>query len=517
MKNFAFLFLIFTVLVNAQDEETQKLIDFQSLKFKYILEQAYKNSADSFNIEKISDYAFNSLLQRINKDSKYFNQEDMLRIMNRDKNVYLGTGILYTISNDSMYVIEDKNKKLNPGDRILFIDDKPVSNLKYSEINNLLKGEEGTVCKVIAKTSDGELKEIDYERKSFDDTSIKSFYSFSESDVYYINIERFSDSTGIELGNTLKKVNKIDYLIIDLRNNPGGRIEEVVSCLENFLPENLLITKLEASNPEYDKNYKTEKKGDFLDLPLAVLVDSTSKSGSELFAAAIQEYDRGIVIGSKTFGKGSVQKGFSMKDSTAFRLTVAYYYTPLGRKIEVNKNEEYKISDADRLRLNDKSVDNLQKKINKYGAGKDVKYVKTKKMRVYFQKNGIEPDYKQFADTLTLLSNVLESKGLYYGYAFDFIEKNQERLNQYNNFKQYTSNFKLKEQDIKDFIQHCISNNVWNNEMFLKDKVYILNLLKAVIAYLNWGEKAFYYQKNNIDPLIIKAIKLRGESIELLN
>lgn len=228
-----------------------------------------------------------------------------------------------------------------------------------------------------------------------------------------------------------------------------------------------------------------------------------------MFAAAVQEYDRGITIGSKTFGKGSVQKAFQMKDSTAFRLTVGYYFTPLGRRIEIPHRDEKDVIIAGNV------DEKIKQKISKI-RNSDIKYVKTEKGRVLFETGGIQPDFQIYDDTLTVLTKVLKKRGLFFKFVFDNYNTLKKLTKDYNNFATFASDFVISSEMLRDFAELSIQNNIWNKEMFEKDKNRIIINMKAAIAYIFSGEAAYYYQLMNYDKLVIEAVRHYSDSVYLL-
>ncbi len=503
------LFLIFyscKAIAGNNDEE----IEWQLLKYRYIMEQAIEQSADSVNIEKASDAAYNAFLQEINQDSRYFNKIVMKRLLNREKNVSVGIGVEYIIADDTVKVLKDETGRMKSGSSIIKIDNKTVTGMNYKQVNALISGEPDTDI-IVENIYEGSTEKLIYTRKEYKTNAVTSAFDINKSGKCYLRLDRFSEESAAELKDKLDELNnknELNYIILDLRGNSGGLIEEVISSLSLFFDDNTFITEVKSKSEEYAKKYYTDEDGIYKNIPIAVLIDSTSKSGSEMFAAAIQEYDRGITLGSQTYGKGSVQKGFQMKDSTAFRLTVGYYYTPLGRKIEISDREEEVI-------ISGKIDEKVKKQIQKMQKT-DIKYVKTNKGRVFFETGGIKPDIQIFDDTLTILTKVLKKRGLFFKFVFDNYNILKNLTEDYNNYQTYASNFEVSSELLQKFAELSIQNNIWNREMFEKDKKRIIINMKAAIAYIFWSEEAYYYQLMNYDKLVIEAVRHYNDSINLL-
>jgi carboxyl-terminal processing protease len=514
MKKYLFFFLITLFVVNLSAKIHSDIIDWEVMKYRYILEKTYELSADSVNIEKATNSAYNAFLNSINQDSKYFSKEIMQKLMNRENNVEFGIGLDFVVIKDTAIVLEDKTGKLSRGDKIIKIDNTDITGYDYRNILNIINGEPDTDIIVESISFDNrETEKNIFTRKDYPYDAIQNIFNFNSTGTYYIKYDRFSEESAMELKEKLDSINsfsRIEYLILDLRNNPGGLMEEVVDAFGLFVKDSSLVTEVKSNSEEFAGKYFTKVDGEYLDLPVTVLIDSTSKSGSEMLAAAFQEHDRGITIGSVTYGKGSVQKGFPMKDSTAFRLTVAYYYTPLGRRIEIPHRDDKEVIVTGNI------PDNLKSKIQKM-QNSEINYVKTKGNRVYFETGGISPDYEVRNDTLTLLTRMLIQKGLFFKSAMDYIRNNEENLMRFESYKNFAKDFKLSEEELKQFAEFCISENVWNKSMFEKDITNIMINIKASIAYLLWGKDAYHYQLMNYDKLVIEAIRKFQVSKELLN
>ena len=491
-------------------------IDFNTAKFKYILETAEKHSADSFDVEKVSDEAFQTLLKSIEPDSRYIGSKLFKKITEQDKGEKYSIGISLFNVNDTLVIIKSRNRDLYVGDKVIFIDGNKFTGKNTAQAQKALSGELGeSVDLIIKRTKGNELVEIKTKREKYPVKSIKASYMLSNSKVGYIKLDRFSVKTSDEIRKELEILseNDLTHLILDLRNNTGGRLNQVVETASLFLPDSSLITYTEGRNEEYKKKFYSKGAPLYPELPLIIMTDSTSRSGSEMLAAAMQEYDRALLVGSQTYGKGSAQKAFYLKDSTAFRLTVAYYHTPLGRKID---KENFNKKGQEIAGLG-KNYSKLRKQIKKLGNRGKMNYVFTPSGRILFETPGLLPDVKAYGDTLTKLTRVMLSNGTFMEYALNYYKNHKNMKEKYNNFKQYTSKFKLKDKMLRDFAKVSLNRNIWNKEMFEQDKRVIMNYIKASVAYLYWGEEAYHYQVLNLDKLLIKAIRALPEARELLN
>lgn len=234
-------------------------------------------------------------------------------------------------------------------------------------------------------------------------SSIESNFLIPNSNIGYLKISTFTQSTYDDVIKVIinLKNNGLERLIIDLRNNPGGILEEGVRVAGLFLDSNALITTLTAKYKVYEKEYHANVKPLFRDIPLTILINKETASSAEIMAGAIQDYDRGLVIGEKSFGKGTVQNAWVFGDSSAFRMTICKYTTPSGRPVE--KTEKVNI---DTQFMSDEVKKSIEKSMALLGGSKNVKIYKSKAGRIILAPGGIFPDKLIEEDTLTLLTRV---------------------------------------------------------------------------------------------------------------
>ena len=374
------------LMLSSNKMKLSKLID--------LIEQEY---VDEVNTDSIVDLTVTSILEQLDPHSVYIGKADMQSVSESMKGEFVGIGIRFYVFNDSLAVIKDVADGpadiggILPGDRILSADGFPLfgKGLQTDSIVNTLKGEEGSevVLDVFRKKENKRftvrLKRAMIPLKSTD-VALKL-----EDDLGYIKINRFAESTYSEFYkalSTLKKQN-IKGLILDLRENGGGYMDQATKILDEFLDKDLVIVKT-INKKGKEVLTKATSKGIYQSGPLYVLVDENSASASEIIAGAIQDNDRGTIVGRRTFGKGLVQRELLLGDGSAIRLTTARYYTPSGRSIQKPYNhgfEEYNNDFISRYESGElyaadsiKIADSLQ--------------YKTRKGRIVYGGGGIVPD-----------------------------------------------------------------------------------------------------------------------------
>lgn len=328
--------------VNANKIKLNKLIDF--------IEQEY---VDEVNTDSIVDRTVTSILEQLDPHSVYIAKESMQAVSESMRGEFVGIGISFYVYKDTLAVIKDvaggpaQKAGIQAGDRILYADTLKIfgENLPSEDIISKLKGEEGTAVKLKVYRKK--------EQKAFTTTVTRSMIPLKSVDVGlklengsgYIKINRFAGSTYTEFIEELKQLKQenISGLVLDLRDNGGGYMDQAIKILDEFLDKDLIIVKT-INKRGREVLTKASSKGSYKEGALYVLVNEGSASASEIIAGAIQDNDRGTIIGRRTFGKGLVQRELLLGDGSAIRLTTARYYTPSGRSIQKPYNhgfEEY--------------------------------------------------------------------------------------------------------------------------------------------------------------------------------
>ncbi len=495
------MILLFASIGNLQSNEDSliKVIDLQVRKFKYILENASQFHRDSIDVVKSSDAAFKTLLNSFDKNSEYYPKEVIAKLNERNKGITVGIGIDVFPIRDTLTIVNISRKSpaeeagLNIGDQILFIDDLSTSRMNRAEVLGRLSGDTSTKVSLIIKDFDkGILKPMVIERKIYESFSVNPPIMINDETAYFA-ITRFSELTSKEFREYAEKINKnkTKFVILDLRGNTGGYLGQAVEIADQFLGDSLVICETVSKVESFKEKFYSKEIGYFESTPVIVIVDSISASGSEILAAAIQDYDRGLIVGTQTYGKATAQRLINMIDSTAFKLTVAEYITPLGRKLQkLSDTSNLKLDESANFLLDPNSKKNIEDVINKYGGKDKLDIYKTKKGRILFSPWGILPDVVVPQDTNTALTNVLRSRGLFLNWALDFYQNQEQNYKEeFSDFEKYKSSFEIDELKLEQFKGFCISQKIWNNEMYQIDKSKIAVNLKSVIAYVAFGSK----------------------------
>ena len=408
-----FLLIIFNIALMSQEIDSARaiIINNQVLKFQNILRTIESQYVDTVDIQKASEAAFRKLLSEVDNQSYYFTDEEYKNIVKQQKgeSTY-GVGLDTKTFQDTVYVSSIlKNSSADSsdiqiGDIILFADDTKISGANSWKISSIINGQHHTKLSLIIKrNTEVGLVEVTLNRGVTSVSSIESNFLIPNSNIGYLKISTFTQSTYDDVIKVIinLKNNGLERLIIDLRNNPGGILEEGVRVAGLFLDSNALITTLTAKYKVYEKEYHANVKPLFRDIPLTILINKETASSAEIMAGAIQDYDRGLVIGEKSFGKGTVQNAWVFGDSSAFRMTICKYTTPSGRPVE--KTEKVNI---DTQFMSDEVKKSIEKSMALLGGSKNVKIYKSKAGRIILAPGGIFPDKLIEEDTLTLLTRV---------------------------------------------------------------------------------------------------------------
>lgn len=498
------------------DQHTTRTIE-QSTKLNSILQVILENYVDTISVEQLEDNAIRSLLDNLDPHSAYISKMEFKSERETITGLFEGIGITFRIEDDSVYVIQvldggpaEKVGMLN-GDRIITINDTNVSGIgiNIDDIPKKLKGPKGTMVKVgVKREGVSELLNFDIRRDVILTHSV-SYSGMLDDEIGYIHLTTFSATTYKEVYNAIRdlKSQGMKKLIFDLRDNGGGLLHQAINVVDMFLPTNQLIVYTEGRNEPRSESYSRAgglfEKGD-----LVVMINETSASASEIVAGAIQDNDRGTIVGRRSFGKGLVQEQFEMVDGSAFRLTVSRYYTPSGRCIQRpydKGTDEYYQEFLSRVMM-DMMADSLIQEIT------DTTKYYTREGRVVYGGGGIYPDvilpYER--DTLLIYYNKVLQKGLLYKYAFDYTEKNRTTLiSKYPNSDYFVTNFVVTNTMFKDFVANTIKKGIKRDNKSLK--VYgdeMRTLLKAYIGELLYGKNTFYEVYLSIDKELQKTIDI---------
>ncbi|MEJ8748141.1 S41 family peptidase [Phocaeicola sp. ICN-14070] len=498
------------------------IINTSSNKLNALLRIINDQYVDTVNMGELVEEAMPQILSELDPHSSYIPAKD-LEAVNADlKGSFSGIGIQFTIQNDTIHVNSviqggpSEKVGLMAGDRIVEVDDsafvgKIVTN---SEAMKRLKGEKGSKVKLgVYRPGEKDLLHFTVIRGNIPVKSIDAAYMINEK-VGYIKVNKFGETTYPELLIALAKLNQknCEGLIVDLRGNTGGYMAAAIQMVNEFLPNNRLIVYTQGrKSPRED--YNSNGTGSNQKMPLVVLVDEGSASASEIFAGAIQDNDRGTIVGRRSFGKGLVQQPIEFSDGSAIRLTIARYYTPSGRCIqkpyEKGKESEYELDLLTRYEHGEFfSADSIKQD--------ETEVYHTRLGRPVYGGGGIMPDIFVPQDTTGMTSyfRMAANRGLIIRYTFDYTDQNRSTLQKYDTPEKMEAY--LKGQNLLNkFAAWAEKKGLKrrNNLMMKSRRLFEMSLYGNII-YNMLGMEAYVEYLNESDKTVLKAVEIleKGES-----
>lgn len=332
----------------------------------------------------------------------------------------------------------------------------------------------------------------------------------------YVSVSRFSETTFNEIKDALKdlKQHGMEQLIFDLRGNPGGYLNQAVDIADLFIDGKKKIVYTKGRRKEFNEDYFASRPSAYEQMPLIVMINRGSASASEIVSGAVQDWDRGLIVGETSFGKGLVQRQFTLPDNSAIRLTISEYYTPSGRLIQRDYNdlendEEYY---SEVLEREEEEGDNLTHTAEQ-DSSKPV--FETEGGRVVYGGGGITPDYIIKIGKINDYTRDLLRNNVFYQYTLSYLNNNGAKIKLLygSDLAKFNNEFELSEKGKKNFIKFAASKNVeFNEEDFATDSEYILTRLKAQIARHYWKNEGWYTVLLGVDDQLQKAVTLFDEA-----
>ncbi|MBD5247476.1 MAG: S41 family peptidase [Barnesiella sp.] len=470
---------------------------------------------DVINTDSLIEQTLPFLLSNLDPHSVYIPAEDLQKVNEELDGSFCGVGVSFSIFNDTIYVLESvsggpaERVGIKAGDRIIAVDGENVAGtgIANDDVFKLLRGERGSEVKLMIKRN-GASAPLEYNvvRGDIPVNSIDASYLVSD-DIGYIKVNKFGRTTYDEFFQSLfalRDAGAQDY-IIDLRGNTGGLLETSVLMANEFLPRGFKVVETRGRRPQENSTVVSDGYGAFKDSRITVLIDEISASSSEIFAGAIQDNDRGLIIGRRSFGKGLVQHQIDLPDGSAVRLTVARYYTPSGRCIQKDysdaKDYEYDL-------------------YNRYTSGEafeadsikfdDTKQFTTRSGRVVYGGGGITPDIFVPNDTVGITKYYVNvsNRGLLQNFAIDYVDNNRSRLEEAFDVNELVSMLPSDLQLVQQFARFAKTHGVDPQWSYINNSApLIVNQLKALIARDILGLSAYYEITNELDTTVMSAIE----------
>ncbi len=501
-------------------------------KFKDVLSLAEKYYVDDVDTPKLVESAINGMLSNLDPHSIYIPVSQLPRVNEDFQGSFEGIGVEYAVINDTLIVVTpitggpSEMLGILAGDKIIKINDSSAVGIKQEDVPKKLRGPKGTHVKVaIYRHGEKNLIDFDITRDKIPLYSVDVSYMI-DHEVGYISVNRFSATTYNEFVDGITKLQSkgLKKLIVDLRNNGGGLMDQAVKMVDELLPyagKKIVYTK--ARRPEFNEEYTSRGQGKYASIPIIILVNAGSASASEIVSGAIQDWDRGLIVGETTFGKGLVQRQFELPDKSAFRLTIARYYTPSGRLIQRPYGKDLDAYRKEAFERKEEEGDNVEHniEINKIQAEEkdSTKPVfQTASGRKVYGGGGITPDYIVKAERASTLFVQILSKGVFREYALGYIDKFGKQIqNDYGkDLKKYLDDFTTTDAMLSDFETLAKKKGVViDSVQFEKDKIDFRTRIKAEIARIDWGNEGWFSVYSSNDHQLQKALGLFPEAAKI--
>jgi len=500
------------------------------LKYKEIIQLIENNYVDSVNTDDLVDFSITKMLEKLDPHTAYLNPTDAVAARSQLEGGFDGIGVEFNIFADTVYVVTplaggpSEAAGIRSGDKILKVDETPLTakGVDNSAVYKAMRGKRGTEVRLTVLSKGQRPRVVTVTRDRIPTYAVDAAY-MTDAQTGYLKVNRFSDSAYEEFRTALAglKQQGMKQLVLDLRNNPGGYLDRATNMADEFIDGNKLLVYTDGKDDRYDRKYFAKMNGQFEDGALIVLIDEGSASASEILAGALQDHDRGYIVGRRSFGKGLVQMPVQLSDGSELRLTISRYYTPTGRSIQKpyvpgqegdyekelelrSKRGEYYIADS--IKNDPKSVFKTDKGRTVYGGG------------------GITPDYFVPRDSSwqTAYLGQLYAKNIIREFALSYANDNRARLEKMP-FAEFDKAVNLTEEQLSTMNKAAVAEGVkFNAAEFARSKDYIRTQTKALIARYVYQKankggqnNEFYRVMNTADNTYVKALTLFGKAQEL--
>lgn len=493
-------------------------------KISTILQLIEHGYVDSVNTDDIIEKTIPELFKNLDPHTTYIPAKVMKDEQERMQGNFSGIGVQFSIQDDTVRVIEvisggpSSKVGLMAGDRIVSVNDSVIAgvNVDNNKVMSVLRGEKGSIVKVgILRAGFSDEFEFEITRGDIPIFSVDVAYAI-DKETGYIKVSRFGEQTYREFMEGIGKLDNlgIDKIIIDLRGNTGGYLTAVIRMADEFLEKDEMILYTQGLN-QPKKTYNATSRNTCTDKQVFVLMDEYSASASEIFAGAIQDNDRGFVIGRRSFGKGLVQEQIPFSDGSAIRLTVARYYTPSGRSIQKSYTEG-----------NDKYYEDLMARVHNgellqsdsIHVNDSLKFY-TKSGRLVYGGGGITPDIFVPVDTTGYSTYFMKlvQRGIIYQFAYAYADQHREVLSSFHTPDEI-EDYLDKENVLQELIRYAGEKGIHYDKKDAKESEFIINTqTKAYIARNIIGDDGFYPIIRHIDNTLLRAVEVTKENLLVEN
>lgn len=524
MRKFLLLLLtVFTLLpAAAQRRSGAELegIDVEMIRKLQIAQLAITQLyVDSVDQKKLVEDAINGMIEKLDPHSAYSDAEATKKLNEPLEGNFEGIGIQFNMLEDTVVVIQTISKGpsekagLLPGDRLVTVDDTTIAGVKMSreDIMKKLRGPKDTKVKLgVFRYGNSDLIYFTVKRDKIPVNTLGASYMVTPT-IGYIELDRFGATSGEEVKEAIKQLQKegMQALILDLQTNGGGYLGAAFEVANQFLPKDALVVYTEGRTTPRQV-FKAEGGGNFLEGPLVVLVDETTASAAEIVSGAVQDHDRGTIIGRRTFGKGLVQRPIDLPDGSMIRLTVSHYYTPSGRCIQKpyvkGQKEEYNHDLDDRYKHGELTcIDSIHLDSTKV-------YRTLREDRIVYGGGGIMPDVFVPLDTTTYSKYYLALRrlNLFNSVSLRYIDRERKSLKkQYKKFDDFMTSYEVPQEVVDEIIAEAEKKDIKpkDDDELQQTIPDIRFILKALVAYDVWDRNEYFRIVNQRSDTVKAALK----------
>ncbi len=489
-------------------------------KLQEIMTYINRDYVDSVNTNELVEYGITKMLENLDPHSSYISAKDASLAQSQLEGEFDGIGVEFGIIRDTIYVVApltggpSEALGIQSGDQIITVDGKNVAGIGVTnrDVFDYLRGPSGSKVKVdIKRKSQPQMISYEITRDKIPQYSILASYMI-DKEVGYIKVTRFAATTYEEFKNSLTDLQSkgMKKLIIDLQGNPGGYMGAAINMADEILGDRDIIVSQEGKVKQYSQKIAAVRPGMFEEGSVIVLINEGSASASEILAGAIQDNDRGLIVGRRSFGKGLVQMPIDLSDGAELRLTIARYFTPSGRSIQKPYDSNYEAYETD---LTNRFTHGEFFSADSIKFNDSLKY-ETKKGRTVYGGGGIMPDYFVPLDT-TMNSpyiNKLFNTDASREYILDFVNKNKASFESMTQ-DQYIQDYKVSDAMLMELVEYGKKNKVeFDSKDFNKSKDYLKILVKAHLGRQIYDDNAFYRVINEINEVYVQALTLFAEA-----
>jgi carboxyl-terminal processing protease len=492
----------------------------QVLKFSHVLNLTLKNYVEDVDTQKLTESAINGMLGQLDPHSVYIPASQLQRVQEEFQGSFEGIGIEFQVLNDTLLVVAaitggpSEALGIQSGDKIVRIDDSTAIGITQEQVPKKLRGPKGTKVRVtILRSGIKEPLEYEITRANIPLYTVDTSFMLDET-VGYIRVTRFAATTHEEFVENVTKLSQhgMKRLILDLRQNAGGFLEQAFKIADEVMPQGRKIVYTKGRQNQFDDEFRSTGSGRFQDVSLILLVNSGSASASEIVAGAVQDWDRGLIVGETTFGKGLVQRQYDLPDGSAVRLTIARYYTPSGRLIQRPYSKDHVQYQREVVEREETEGENLTHEAEKDSTRP---VFTTMGGRKVYGGGGITPDYIVKSERLNEYTIQLFIKQVFLQFADNYVDAHGTELKaQYGKDPaKFAARAGVTDEMHEQLLALAKAKGIeFKKDLYEKDLHFIRAYMRAYVARRLWGNEGWSRVMLREDTQFTKALSLFPEA-----